>query len=168
MQLDYQNPRVRARIEKATIGINQQKKVIIKQRLTSSVSIFFTSPYLIIMTAPSAAIPTTTIDQPTISHLKKSDIIIRSFLEQWNIKTGMLEKWSDGMLGQKIDVFKPIIPSFQHSTIPCLHIPFFHHFITILLWPEGCTFSSVPENLAGASPPPRLPLSHSTGDAPMR
>ena len=100
MQFDYQNPRVRARIEKAMIGINQQKKAMMKQRLTSSVSILFTSPYLIIITAPSAAIPTTTIDQPTISHLKKSDTML---------------------------------PSFHHSTIPCLNIPFSHHFITILL-----------------------------------
>jgi hypothetical protein len=101
MQLDYQNPRVRARIEKATIGINQQKKVIIKQRLTSSVSIFFTSPYLIIMTAPSAAIPTTTIDQPTISHLKKSDTTLRFLLEYWNIKVEMLEKMEQWNAGSK-------------------------------------------------------------------
>ena len=73
MQLDYQNPKVRAKIEKAMMGINQQKKAMMKQRLTSSVSIFFTSPYLIIRIAPSAAMPTTTIDQPTINHLKKSD-----------------------------------------------------------------------------------------------
>ncbi len=72
MQLYYQNPKVRARIEKAIIGINQQKKAMMKQRLTSSVSIFFTSPYFITRIAPRAAIPTTTIDQPTISHLKKS------------------------------------------------------------------------------------------------
>jgi hypothetical protein len=58
---------------KAIMGINQQKKAIIKQRLTSSVSIFFTSPYLIIKIVPRAAIPTTTIDHPTINHLKKSD-----------------------------------------------------------------------------------------------
>jgi len=55
------------------IGISQQKKAIIKQRLTSSVSIFFISPYLIIKIVPRAAIPTTTIDQPTINHLKNSD-----------------------------------------------------------------------------------------------
>jgi hypothetical protein len=55
------------------MGINQQKNAMIKQRLTSSVSIFFTSPYFIIRIAPSAAMPTTTIDHPTISHLKKSD-----------------------------------------------------------------------------------------------
>jgi hypothetical protein len=55
------------------MGINQQKKAMMKQRLTSSVSIFFTSPYLVIKTIPRAAIPTTTIDQPTINHLKKSD-----------------------------------------------------------------------------------------------
>jgi len=90
MQLDYQNPKVRARIEKAMIGINQQKKAMMKQRLTSSVSIFFTSPYLIIRIAPRAAIPTTTIDQPTISHLKKSDTTLRSFLEYWN--SGILVK----------------------------------------------------------------------------
>jgi len=76
MQLDYQNPKVRAKIEKAMMGINQQKKAMIKQRLTSSVSIFFTSPYLIIRIAPRAAMPTTTIDQPTISHLKKSDKVV--------------------------------------------------------------------------------------------
>jgi hypothetical protein len=55
------------------IGISQQKKAIIKQRLTSSVSIFFTSPYLITKIVPRAAIPTTTIDQPTINHVKNSD-----------------------------------------------------------------------------------------------
>jgi hypothetical protein len=55
------------------IGINQQKKAMMKQRLTSSVSIFFTSPYLTIKIIPRAEIPTTTIDQPTINHLKKSD-----------------------------------------------------------------------------------------------
>jgi hypothetical protein len=58
---------------KAIMGINQQKKVIIKQRVTSSVSIFFTSPYLTIKTIPRAPIPTITIDQPTINHLKNSD-----------------------------------------------------------------------------------------------
>jgi hypothetical protein len=58
---------------KAIMGINQQKKAMMKQRLTSSVSIFFTSPYFAIRTVPRAAIPTTTIDQPTMSHLKKSD-----------------------------------------------------------------------------------------------
>jgi len=67
------NPKVRAKIVKAIMGISQQKKAIIKQRLTSSVSIFFTSPYLIIKIVPRAAIPTTTIDQPTINHLKNSD-----------------------------------------------------------------------------------------------
>ena len=91
MQFDYQNPRVRARIEKAMMGINQQKKVMIKQRLTSSVSIFFISPYLITMTAPSAATPTTTIDQPTISHLKKSDTALRFLLKYWT--HGMLARW---------------------------------------------------------------------------
>ena len=64
---------MRAKIVKAMMGINQQKKAIIKQRLTSSVSIFLTSPYLTIKTNPRAAIPTTTIDQPIINHLKKSD-----------------------------------------------------------------------------------------------
>jgi hypothetical protein len=72
-KINYQKPRVLARIEKAMIGINQQKKAIMKQRLTSSVSIFFTSPYLTIRNAPRAAMPTTTIDQPTINHMKKSD-----------------------------------------------------------------------------------------------
>jgi hypothetical protein len=64
---------VRARIENAMMGINQQKKAMIKQRLTSSVSILFISPYLTIRIKPRAPIPTTTIDQPTINHLKKSD-----------------------------------------------------------------------------------------------
>lgn len=73
MRLDNQNPKVRAKNEKAIMGISQQKKAIIKQRLTSSVSILFTSPYFTISRYPRAAIPTTTIDQPTISHLKKSD-----------------------------------------------------------------------------------------------
>ena len=59
-------------MEKAIIGMSQQKKAIIKQRLTSSVSIFFISPYFTTKTVPRAAMPTTTIDQPMISHLKKS------------------------------------------------------------------------------------------------
>jgi hypothetical protein len=62
-------------MEKAIIGISQQKKAIIKQRLTSSVSIFFISPYLTIKIKPKAAMPTTTIDHPTINHLKKSDTV---------------------------------------------------------------------------------------------
>ena len=64
---------MRAKIVKAMIGINQQKKAMMKQRLTSSVSIFFTSPYLTIKIIPRAAIPTKTIDQPTMSHIKNSD-----------------------------------------------------------------------------------------------
>jgi hypothetical protein len=79
-----QNPKVLPKIEKAIIGINQQKKAMIKQRLTSSVSIFFSSPYLTIRTIPRAPIPTTTIDHPTINHLKKSDTALRSLLEYWN------------------------------------------------------------------------------------
>jgi len=67
-----QKPNALARIEKAMIGINQQKKVMMKQRLTSSVSIFLTSPYLTIKIIPRAAMPTTTIDHPRISHLKNS------------------------------------------------------------------------------------------------
>jgi hypothetical protein len=59
-------------MEKARMGINQQKKAMMKQRLTSSVSIFFNSPYFMIKNAPRAAMPTTTMDQPTINHLKKS------------------------------------------------------------------------------------------------
>jgi hypothetical protein len=72
------------------IGISQQKKAMIKQRVMSSVSIFFISPYLTTRTVPSAAIPTTTIDQPTISHLKnsaKSTSPIEKIL--WN--NGMVE-----------------------------------------------------------------------------
>jgi len=60
-------------MEKAMMGINQQKKAIIKHKLTSSVSIFFTSPYFTTRINPRPAIPTTTTDQPKISHLKKSD-----------------------------------------------------------------------------------------------
>jgi hypothetical protein len=60
-------------MEKAMIGMSQQKKTIIKQRLTSSVSIFFISPYLTIKIRPRQAIPTTTVDHPRINHLKKSD-----------------------------------------------------------------------------------------------
>ena len=60
-------------MEKAMMGINQQKNAMIKQRLTSSVSIFFISPYFTIRIKQRAPIPTTTIDQPTINHLKKSD-----------------------------------------------------------------------------------------------
>ena len=84
--MDCQNPKVRAKIEKAIIGINQQKKAMMKQRLTSSVSIFFISPYLITRIAPRAAMPTTTIDQPTINHLKKSDKLKPSTAnEQWSV-----------------------------------------------------------------------------------
>jgi hypothetical protein len=60
-------------MEKAIMGISQQKKAMIKQRVISSTSIFFISPYLRIRIAPRAAIPTTTSDHPTINHLKKSD-----------------------------------------------------------------------------------------------
>lgn len=63
-------------MEKAMIGMSQQKNAIIKQRLTSSVSIFLISPYFTIKTVPRAAMPTTTIDQPMISHLKKSDKVV--------------------------------------------------------------------------------------------
>jgi len=65
-------PRVRARMEKAMMGMSQQKKAMIKQRVISSVSMFLISPYFTMRTAPRAAIPTTTIDQPRMSHLKKS------------------------------------------------------------------------------------------------
>jgi hypothetical protein len=78
-------------MEKAMIGMSQQKKAIIKQRLTSSVSIFLISPYFTTKTVPRAATPTTTIDQPMISHLKKSDIALRSFLEHWI--GGIFEYW---------------------------------------------------------------------------
>jgi hypothetical protein len=71
-------------MEKAMMGMSQQKKAIIKQRLTSSVSIFLISPYFTTNTVPRAAMPTTTIDQPMISHLKNSDTTFRSFLEYWN------------------------------------------------------------------------------------
>lgn len=68
-----QNPKVLAKMLKAMIGISQQKKAMMKHRLTSSVSIFFTAAYLTIKIVPSAAIPTTTMDQPTINHMKNSD-----------------------------------------------------------------------------------------------
>jgi len=68
------------------MGMSQQKKAIIKQRLTSSVSIFLISPYFTTNTVPRAAMPTTTIDQPMISHLKKSDKKRTSILnDQWSI-----------------------------------------------------------------------------------
>jgi hypothetical protein len=60
-------------MEKAMMGISQQKKAMMKQRVMSSVSILLISPYLTIRIVPRAAIPTTTIDHPRISHLKKSD-----------------------------------------------------------------------------------------------
>jgi hypothetical protein len=73
-------------MEKAMIGMSQQKKAIIKQRLTSSVSIFLISPYFTTRTVPRAAMPTTTIDQPMISHLKKSGKQRTSILnDQWSI-----------------------------------------------------------------------------------
>jgi hypothetical protein len=75
------------------IGINQQKKAMMKQRLTSSVSIFFTSPYFIIRIAPRAAIPTTTIDQPTINNLKKSGKLKPSIAnDQWSISNYQFKK----------------------------------------------------------------------------
>ncbi len=58
---------------KATMGISQQKKAMMKQRVMSSVSILLISPYLTIRIVPRVAIPTTTIDHPRISHLKNSD-----------------------------------------------------------------------------------------------
>jgi hypothetical protein len=60
-------------MEKAMMGISQQKKAMMKQRVMSSVSILLISPYFTIRIVPRAAIPTTTTDQPRISHLKKSD-----------------------------------------------------------------------------------------------
>jgi hypothetical protein len=63
-------------MEKAMMGMSQQKKAIIKQRLTSSVSIFLISPYFTTKTVPRAAMPTTTNDQPMISHLKKSGKVV--------------------------------------------------------------------------------------------
>lgn len=87
-----QKPNVRAKMVKAIIGINQQKKVMMKQRLTSSVSIFFISPYLVIRRYPRAAIPTTTIDQPTINHMKKSDK--ETPLSKKNLKQEALRPWS--------------------------------------------------------------------------
>jgi hypothetical protein len=64
---------VRPKMMKATMGMSQQKKAMMKQRVMSSVSILLISPYLTIRIVPRAAIPTTTIDHPRISHLKKSD-----------------------------------------------------------------------------------------------
>jgi hypothetical protein len=58
---------------KAMMGMSQQKKAMMKQRVMSSVSILLISPYLTIRIVPRAAIPTTTIDHPRINHLKKSD-----------------------------------------------------------------------------------------------
>ncbi len=57
----------------AMMGMSQQKKAMIKQREMSSVSILLISPYFTMRMSPSAAIPTTTMDQPRMSHLKKSD-----------------------------------------------------------------------------------------------
>jgi hypothetical protein len=64
---------VRAKIEKAMIGISQQKNAMIKQSVMSSVSIFLISAYFTTKIVPRAAIPTTTMDHPMINHLKKSD-----------------------------------------------------------------------------------------------
>jgi hypothetical protein len=91
--LIIQKPNVLARIEKAMIGINQQKKVMMKQRLTSSVSIFLISPYLTIRIIPRAAIPTTTRDHPRISHLKKSD-------KQDLYIIGIMEYLDNGIMGK--------------------------------------------------------------------
>ena len=60
-------------MEKATMGISQQKKTMIKQRGMSSFSIFLMSPYFAMRIVPKEAIPTTTIDQPMINNLYKSD-----------------------------------------------------------------------------------------------
>jgi hypothetical protein len=39
-----------------------------------------------------------------------------------NLKNGMMEHWNDGVMGNQQDLslnlFKPIIPVFQHSNIP--------------------------------------------------
>lgn len=55
------------------MGISQEKKAMIKQSEMSSTSISLISPYFTMRIKPRAAIPTTTMDQPRISHLKKSD-----------------------------------------------------------------------------------------------
>ncbi len=107
-------------MEKAMIGISQQKKAMIKQRLTSSVSIFLISPYFTTKTVPRAAMPTTTIDQPMISHLKKSDIALRSLLEYWI--GGILEYWLNNYYLREIWIF-PIIPLFHCSTTPSRFLP---------------------------------------------
>ena len=52
-----QNPKVRAKIVKAMIGISQQKKSNYKAETHIICSIFFTSPYLITKIVPRAAIP---------------------------------------------------------------------------------------------------------------
>ena len=58
---------------KAMMGISQEKKAMIKQREMSSISISLISPYFTMRIRPRVAIPTTTMDQPRISHFKKSD-----------------------------------------------------------------------------------------------
>jgi len=55
------------------MGISQEKKAMIKQREMSSISIALISPYFTMRIRPRAAIATTTMDQPRMSHLKKSD-----------------------------------------------------------------------------------------------
>ena len=62
-------PTVRERMEKAIMGMSQQKKTIMKQRVTSSISIFLISPYFTRRMLPRPATPTMTRDQPRISHL---------------------------------------------------------------------------------------------------
>lgn len=132
-------------MENAMMGINQQKNAIIKQRLTSSVSIFFISPYFTIRIRPRAPIPTITIDQPTISHLKKSDTALRSFLEYWN-----------GGILVKLQIITNNIVFPHHSILPLSHRSSF-----ILPLPVGHTFSSEPGNWGEASPPLPLPSLHS-------
>jgi len=69
-----------------------------------------------------------------MSLLKKDLFGASSQLEYWNIRTGLLEDWNNGILVIKtkklINSFsssKPIIPVFHYSNIPCGLFPTFHH-----------------------------------------
>lgn len=119
--------------------MSQQKKAIIKQRVTSSVSIFLISPYFTIRIKPRAAIPTTTMDHPIINHLKKSDTTIFSFFTFFSNYGNM----SEMNLTERS-------PNLSHC------------FVRTLPLPLDYTSSLKPGNWVLASQHPPLLWSHST------
>jgi hypothetical protein len=126
--------------------------------------------------------PTTTIDQPTINHLKKSDTEPHSFSEYWNRGILVMQlliarkmephgqsPWfpRNAHKGRTSRTRGPIHPRVEPVVLlvrdrisPSLHhssIPLFHGSMIILRGPGDCISSSGLENLAEAFRPLPLP-----------